>query len=122
MGPTSSGATTPSPPPSIMAGPPMPRLASGVAMITSQAPASAALPAKQYPDTMATSGTWPDSSAVSRKVGTSRPPTEVVSVSPGRPPPPSANITRGSRSRRTSSSSRSVLRWFMWPCVPASTV
>jgi hypothetical protein len=47
MGPTASGATTPSPPPSIMAGPPMPRLASGVAMITSHAPASAALPAKQ---------------------------------------------------------------------------
>jgi hypothetical protein len=47
MGPTSSGATTPSPPPSIMAGPPMPRLASGVAMITSQALARAALPAKQ---------------------------------------------------------------------------
>jgi hypothetical protein len=47
MGPTSSGATTPSPPPSIMASPPMPRLASGVAMITSQAPARAAFPAKQ---------------------------------------------------------------------------
>ena len=47
MGPTASGSTTPSPPPSIMAGPPMPRLASGVAMITSHAPASAALPAKQ---------------------------------------------------------------------------
>ena len=47
MGPTAAGATTPSPPPSIMAGPPMPRLASGVAMITSQAPARVALPAKQ---------------------------------------------------------------------------
>jgi hypothetical protein len=47
MGPTASGVTMPSPPPSIIAGPPMPRLASGVAMITSQAPARAAFPAKQ---------------------------------------------------------------------------
>ena len=37
----------------------MPMLASGVAMMTSQVPASAALPAKQRPETIDTSGTWP---------------------------------------------------------------
>ena len=37
IGPTSAGATTPSPPPSIIAGPPMPRLLPSVAMITSHA-------------------------------------------------------------------------------------
>ena len=48
-GPISSGVNTPSPPPSTMAGPPMPMLLSRVAMITSQQPSSAALPAKQRP-------------------------------------------------------------------------
>ena len=52
-GPISSGRNTPSPPPSIMAGPPMPMLALAVAMITSQQPSSDALPAKQWPETMA---------------------------------------------------------------------
>ena len=42
-----SGSNTPSPPPSIMAGPPMPMLESSVAMTTSQHPRIAALPAKQ---------------------------------------------------------------------------
>jgi len=37
------------PPPSIIAGPPMPMLASGVAMIRSEQPSSAALPAKHRP-------------------------------------------------------------------------
>ena len=41
--------TRPRPPPSIIAGPPMPMLALSVAMITSQQPSSAALPAKQRP-------------------------------------------------------------------------
>ena len=49
LGPISSGAKTPRPPPSIMAGPPMPMLLLRVAMITSQQPSSAALPAKQRP-------------------------------------------------------------------------
>ena len=53
-GPTASASTTPSPPPSIIAGPPMPMLASGVAMIRSEHPSSAALPAKQRPDAMPT--------------------------------------------------------------------
>ena len=49
-GPTWSASTTPRPPPSIIAGPPMPMLASGVAMIRSEQPRSAALPAKHRPD------------------------------------------------------------------------
>src|SRR5512135_921075 len=49
-GPTSSGAKIPSPPPSIMAGPPIPMVASCVAIITSQQPSRAALPAKQRPE------------------------------------------------------------------------
>ena len=49
----------PSPPPSIIAGPPIPMLASGVAITTSQQPSSAALPAKQRPETIPTRGTRP---------------------------------------------------------------
>ncbi len=41
------GMNSPSPPPSIIAGPPIPMLESSVAMIASQQPSSAALPAKQ---------------------------------------------------------------------------
>ena len=41
---------------------------------------------------------------------------------PGRPPPPSAKKTVGSRMRSISSNSRSFLRWPSAPCVPASTV
>ena len=58
-GPTSSGGKTPRPPPSIIAGPPMPIVEFLVAMITSQQPRSAALPAKQRPELMPTSGTTP---------------------------------------------------------------
>jgi hypothetical protein len=56
-GPMSCTACTPSPPPSIMAGPPMPILLSLVAMITSHIPSSAALPAKLGPATTPTRGT-----------------------------------------------------------------
>ncbi|SLJ82480.1 Uncharacterised protein [Mycobacteroides abscessus subsp. abscessus] len=69
----SSGRNTPSPPPSIIAGPPMPMLASGVAITTSHMPSSAALPAKQRPETMPINGTRPDSAPIARKVVTSRP-------------------------------------------------
>ena len=100
-GPTSSGRNTPSPPPSIMAGPPMPMLASGVAMMTSQQPSSAALPAKQRPETTPTSGTSPLSAPKRAKASVSRPVTTAMSVSPGRPPPPSAKSTTGRRSRST---------------------
>ena len=72
-GPTSSGANTPRPPPSIMAGPPMPMLASGVAMITWQHPSRAALPAKQRPETTPTSGTRPLSAPKRAKASVSSP-------------------------------------------------
>ena len=122
IGPTASGAKTPSPPPSIMAGPPMPTVVSAVAMMTSQQPSSAAFPAKHRPPTTPTVGTSPLSLANSANASVSRPVTVAPSVSPGRPPPPSANKTTGSASRSTTSKSRSFLRWFMWPWVPASTV
>ena len=91
-------------------------------MMTSQVPASAALPAKQRPDTIDTSGTCPLSAPSVRNVGTSRPATLATSVSPGRPPPPSANNTTGSFLRAANSKTRSVLAWLRMPCVPASTV
>ena len=75
----------------------------------------AALPAKQRPATMAILGTRPDSWAKLRKVGTSSPATAVVSVSPGRPPPPSANQTTGSFWSAMIAISRSDLRWFIAP-------
>ena len=111
-GPTSSGAQLPRPPPSIIAGPPMPIEESAVAMMTSQQPSSAALPAKQRPATTPITGTRPDSRANSTKVGTSRP-LPKVSVSPGRPPPPSANSTTGSRRSWARASMRSSFLWFM---------
>ena len=101
-GPTVVGATRPRPPPSIIAGPPMPRLAPSVAMMTSQQPSSAALPAKQRPATMPISGTCPDSAASARKVLQSSPATPSQSTSPGRPPPPSAHSTSGQRWRAAS--------------------
>ena len=58
-GPISSGRNTPSPPPSIIAGPPMPMFESFVAITTSQQPSSAALPAKHGPETTPTSGHQP---------------------------------------------------------------
>ena len=63
----SSGANNPSPPPSIMAGPPMPMFESAVAMIVSQQPSSAALPAKHLPERCRRCGTTPDSRANSSK-------------------------------------------------------
>ena len=71
IGPISSGRKTPRPPPSIMAGPPMPMLESAVAMITSQQPSSEALPAKQNREVTPTSGTRPDSRAKAANVGMS---------------------------------------------------
>ena len=122
IGPTSSGAKTPRPPPSIIAGPPMPMFASAVAMITSQQPRMAALPAKQRPDVMPTSGTRPLRAPNRAKAMQSRPDTPLPSVSPGRPPPPSVKNTTGRRRRSASSNRRSFLRWFCRPWVPASTV
>ena len=122
IGPTSSGAKTPRPPPSIIAGPPMPMLEFSVAMMTSQQPSSAALPAKQRPETMPTRGARPLSAAKARKLGVSSPATIGMSVSFGRPPPPSANSTTGRRQLAASASMRSSFLWLMPPCVPANTV
>ena len=66
-------------------------------MMTWQHPSSAALPAKQRPDTTPTSGTFPLSAPNSAKASVSSPVTTAMSVSPGRPPPPSAKSTTGSR-------------------------
>ncbi len=121
-GPISSGANSPSPPPAIMAGPPMPSDASCVATIRSAQPAITALPAKQLPLTTAMRGTRPDSLAHRAKARTCSADTTGMSVSPGRPPPPSAKKTAGSRRRSMSSNSRSFLWCPTAPCVPASTM
>ena len=120
-GPISSGAYRPSPPPSTIAGPPMPTVAVRVATTTSHSPSSAALPAKHRPPTIPTRGTTPARPAHSPKLVVCSPVTTGWSVSPGRPPPPSANSTVGTRSRRTTSRNRSVFRCPTVPCVPAST-
>ena len=75
----------------------MPMVVFLVAMITSQQPSSAALPAKQRPATMPTSGTRPERRANCPKVGTSRPVMPSRRCRQAGPPPPSANITSGSR-------------------------
>ena len=59
-----------------LAGPPMPIDESLVAMITSQAPSSTTLPAKQNPELTPTMGTSPDSLPSSRQVLVDRPPME----------------------------------------------
>ena len=115
IGPTSSGRKTPRPPPSIIAGPPMPMFESAVAMMTSQQPSSAALPAKQRPEVMPTSGDQAGLSAARRAWnGHAVEPGDAASrrCRPGRPPPPSAKNTTGSRHRSASSNMRSFLRWF----------
>ena len=71
IGPTASGSTSPSPPPAIIAGPPMPIEASSVATMRSEQPAMTALPAKQRPLTIAIRGTSPDSPAHSANARTS---------------------------------------------------
>ena len=90
IGPTSSGRNTPRPPPSIIAGPPMPMFESSVAMITSQQPSSAALPAKQRPEVMPTSGTRP---LQPRRTRCERP------CSRGRPRPMRVGVARAGRRR-----------------------
>ena len=67
IGPTSSGSTLPRPPPSIIAGPPIPSEVFSVATIRSEQPAITALPAKQRPATTAIRGTSPESFAQSAK-------------------------------------------------------
>jgi hypothetical protein len=105
-----------------MAGPPIPIEDDSVATIRSEQPAITALPAKQLPLTIAIRGTRPDSFAHSANAGTSSALTTGTSVSPGRPPPPSAKNTTGSRARSITSNSRSFFTCPSAPCVPASTV
>ena len=93
-----------------------------VATMVSQQPSRAALPAKQRPAAMPSTGTRPDSRAKLEKVATCRPATMGMSTSPGRPPPPSANSTTGSFCARAMPSMRSVFWWLRMPWVPASTV
>ena len=57
----------PSPPPSIIAGPPIPSEAFSVATIRSEQPARTALPAKQRPATIAIRGTRPESRPRARR-------------------------------------------------------
>ncbi len=66
-GPISSASTLPRPPPSIIAGPPMPSETFSVATIRSEQPAMTALPAKHRPATSAMRGTTPESFAHSAK-------------------------------------------------------
>ena len=115
------GLVDPESPPSIIAGPPMPMFEFAVAMITSQQPRIAALPAKQNPLLIPTSGTSPLSAAKS-KARQSRYATPDASVSPGSSAPPSVKNTIGSRKRSARSKRRSFLWWFQTPWVPARTV
>jgi len=105
-----------------MAGPPMPIDTSSVATIRSEHPAITALPAKQRPFTTAIRGASPLRPAHRANARTSSALTTGKSVSPGRPPPPSAKNTVGSPMRSISSNNRSFFRCPSAPCVPASTV
>ncbi len=107
-----------------MAGPPMPMLLLRVAMMTSQQPSSAALPAKQRPDTTPTSGTRPLSLANCTVEGIVEAGHAWEPVGVAGPPAAAfgSNSTSGRRNCSATSNMRSVLRWLIWPCVPASTV
>ena len=96
----------------------MPRLDPLVAMMTSQAPISAALPAKQNPDTTPISGTWPTSRDMCQNVWQSSPLVAGPSVSTPRPPPPSPKTMTGRRLRSASRRKRSVLACPILPWVP----
>ena len=115
-------AHTPSPPPSIMAGPPMPMLEPAVAMITSQQPSSAALPAKQRPGGDADQRHQPREPAKSENARQSRPATPTRRCRPAARRRPPRRTRSAAAARSASSNMRSFLRWFCWPCVPASTV
>ena len=93
-----------------MAGPAMPIFVFSVAIITSQHPSNAAFPAKQYPDAIPIVGLNPESWANNANAMVSSPATPGESVSPGRPPPPSANKTTGNCRSWAIVKSRSFLR------------
>ena len=89
------------PPASIMAGPPIAKVVSSVAMITSQHATNAVLPAKHLPDTTPTIGTNPLNCDQVVNVVVSIPIPDPSS--PGLPPPPSPNRTIGNRNLFASS-------------------
>ena len=123
IGPTSSGRKTPSPPPSIIAGPPMPMFEFAVAITTSQQPSSAALPAKQRPELMPTSGTRPLRRAeVVERHAVEAGDAERVGVARAAAAALGEEARPAGASCSASSNMRSFLRWFCRPCVPASTV
>ena len=100
----------------------MPMLLASVAMITSAQPSSAALPAKQRPCTMPTTGTLPDSARELAEgvVVQARDDGHVDVAGP-------AAAAFGEQHDRQPElvrqpSMRSVLWWLRMPCVPASTV
>ena len=80
-----------------------------VAITTSQQPRIAALPAKQRPELIPTSGTAPLRRPKRWKAMVLSPATDWTSMSPGRPPPPSVKNTRGMRCFSTISNRRSFL-------------
>src|SRR5258708_12418321 len=65
IAPISSGWKMPSPPPSIIAGPPIPIFERAVALTTSQHPSTDAFPAKHRPDLIPTNAPSPLNSAKS---------------------------------------------------------
>ena len=97
IGPTSSGGRRPARRPRSSPARPCRWWSSSVAMITSQQPSSAALPAKQRPELMPTSGTRPDSlreavegvgvEAGTDCVGVARPPAAAFGEEHHRQPP-----------------------------------
>jgi len=112
-GPISSGAKMTQSPTGDHGRPAIPIDASAVAMITSQQPSSAALPAKQRADTIPppTSRHQTAEATEERKQPAVKPGHHRMVGVAGRAPPPSRNSTTGKRSRRHSSKSRSFLRW-----------
>ena len=68
-------------------------------MMTSQQPSSDALPAKQRPGRDADHRHEPAQLGEARRTSARCRESPLVSVSPGRPPPPSANSTSGMRPR-----------------------
>ena len=122
IGPTSSGRNTPSPPPSIIAGPAHAdvRVRRGddhVAAAEERGVAGEAAPRVDADERHQSRQLGEVAERQAVEAGT-----PVPSVSPGRPPPPSVKNTTGRRQRSASSNRRSFLRWFCVPCVPASTV
>jgi hypothetical protein len=97
-------------------------VAARVAMITSLQPSSAALPAKQRPLTMPTTGTWPDSARSWRRCARAGRPRWACPHRPGGRRRLRRTAPRAASACSAMPSMRSVLAWLRMPCVPASTV